>query len=475
MELFGQMTGYLLLATYTIGMVLVAYMFCRKGGKNKDEFLVASRSIGGWKLATTIAATWIWAPALFISAEQAFRHGLAGVFWFTVPNVLTLIIFGYIAIRLKRVYKEGYTISGFMMEKYSKRVNSVYLFQVVGLTVCSFAVQLLAGAYVISFITGIPFMTVTIILTAIALMYSFTYGLRASIVTDHIQMLLIAFGCLFIVPYLIYSTGGISTVVAGLGGTTGEYGNVFSTEGLHVFWVFGLMTTIGLLAGPYGDQTFWQRVFSTSEREIKRGFTRGALIFAIVPVMMSMIGFVAAGTNLNVVNTGYVNIETVVAFLPDWIIIIFVFMVLSGLMSTMDSKLCAISAIAGHDLVQRFSKGKSEASVLSYARYAMVLLAIGGILIANIPGMQILYLFLFYGTLRASTMIPTVLTILQYKLHEAGVFYGVIGAYCIGLPIFVYGQMNGLVMYSVTGSVLTIVLSGTIALIISKRRIAHEN
>ena len=53
---------------------------------------------------------------------------------------------------------EGMTLSGYMKEKYkSDGVKRVYLFQLIGLSVLSTGVQLLAGSQILSAVTGISF------------------------------------------------------------------------------------------------------------------------------------------------------------------------------------------------------------------------------------------------------------------------------------------------------------------------------
>ena len=44
---------------------------------------IITNTFGG----TSIAASWIWAPALFVSVQLAYEKGIAGIFWFTIPNV----------------------------------------------------------------------------------------------------------------------------------------------------------------------------------------------------------------------------------------------------------------------------------------------------------------------------------------------------------------------------------------------------
>lgn len=68
---------------------------------------------------------------------------------------------------------EGITLSGYMRDKYkSDGVKRVYLFQLMGLSVLSTGVQLLAGSQVLSAATGMPFQLVTVLLAVIALSYS---------------------------------------------------------------------------------------------------------------------------------------------------------------------------------------------------------------------------------------------------------------------------------------------------------------
>ena len=37
--------------------------------------------------AMSIAATWIWSPAIFVSSSIAYFNGLYGFLWFLIPNI----------------------------------------------------------------------------------------------------------------------------------------------------------------------------------------------------------------------------------------------------------------------------------------------------------------------------------------------------------------------------------------------------
>ena len=492
--LFSTGTGWLLIVLYAAAVVGLTVAVTRLA-RTKSAFLVADRKVGWRPAALSIAATWIWAPALFVAAQKAYLEGWVGVFWFTVPNIATLVFFAWFAERVRRRMPDGFTFAGYVRDRLSRRSHAAYLVAFVTLATFSFSVQLLAGGLIVSTLTGISFAAVTVALASIAVAYSLFSGLKASIVTDYLQMVLIAVVGLIAAPWIVSRAGGWSTVQAGLGGVSGEYTSLWSGPGAAVFFSFGLATTIGLMSGPFGDQTFWQRAFAVKRGQVRKAFYVGAVIFGIVPVTMSLLGFAAAGAGVDVEavvgTTQLTNLAAVLTWLPLWTVVPFTFFLLSGLVSTLDSNLAAISSLAGHDLVNRATErrrvkdtlelldgtvpagaaaAKGDELPVSVARWSMVVLAVAATAIANVPGITIVALFVFYGILRASTLMPTIL-LLAWRRHvsEPGVFWGIVTALTIGLPVFAYGNFTGQPPFIVAGSLLVIVLSGGITWLASIR------
>lgn len=459
------MFGIVILAVYAALMIGVTLIFTRRA-TSAESFHVADRRIGATVAAMSIAATWIWAPSLFTSSEMAYTRGMPGMFWFLVPNVLCLILFIPFAKRIREQYPEGITLTGYMAERYqSSRVKGIYSFQMGALAVLSTAVQLLAGGKTLAFLTGLPFWSMTLALAAIAYSYSCFSGIKASVATDVIQLGIILLGGALLVTLGLRLTGGMETVQAGLGSVSGEYTSLTSASGVEVLLSFGLPTAVGLISGPFGDQCFWQRTFSIREDRIGRSFFGAAILFALAPIAMGTIGFLAAGTGFQATDPGMVNFEFVTSLLPDWVMVPFLFMIISGLISTVDSNLCAAAS-----LTTDWMTGE-EADNIRASRSVMLGLLLVSILISNIPGLTVTHLFLFYGTLRASTLLPTVMTLLGKKLSADGVFAGVLAALCIGLPIFAYGNIAGIPALKTAGSLTTVLSSGIVALIASQKEV----
>ncbi len=64
----SQSTGYWFLLIFGIAMILITYFFAKlRKDDSKEGFLVAGRKVGWFIGGSSIATSWIWAPALFVS------------------------------------------------------------------------------------------------------------------------------------------------------------------------------------------------------------------------------------------------------------------------------------------------------------------------------------------------------------------------------------------------------------------------
>ena len=70
----------IVLVAYAVLMLAATVLMTKKEG-NIIGFCVGDRNIHWILSALSIAATWIWAPALFTSTENAYMKGFAGLFW----------------------------------------------------------------------------------------------------------------------------------------------------------------------------------------------------------------------------------------------------------------------------------------------------------------------------------------------------------------------------------------------------------
>ncbi|MBU1092750.1 hypothetical protein KJ836_03745 [Patescibacteria group bacterium] len=474
MNFVSQSTGYWFLVIFGLAMILITYYFARwKKWHTKDGFLVASRKVGWFIGGSSIAASWIWAPALFVSVQMAYQKGLAGIFWFTVPNIFALAIFALLAPKIREKLPEGYTLPQYIKYRLdSERVHKVYLFPYFFYQLMAITVQLFAGGSLVTLLTGIPLTTVMPILAVIALIYTLISGLEASIVTDFVQLATIFVIGAIILPLTWSAAGGASAISAGFHGIEG-IGSMFDSG---VAFSFGIVTAIGLIAGAISDQQYWQRAFAIKRKQLIKSFLFGAILFGIVPIALSTLGFlgVSMGTTLpEGVDVSMIGVQTVANLLPGWAVFLFVIMLLSGLSSTLDSGLSAASSLWVTDV----SKAKTDDSAIKSARYAMVGIAVLGLLVAlgavYIPGFGLKHLWWVFNTIAACVMAPTVLSLYWNKLSEKGVFWGVLIAFVVGIPLFVYGNIIDKPVWIVGASLFIVAVSTLFCLAMPRKSAWH--
>lgn len=470
MAFVSQATGYWFLIIFGLCMVCITYVFARwKRYRSKEGFLLAGRKIGWLLGGTSIAASWIWAPALFVSVQMAYQQGIAGIFWFTLPNVAALALFAIFAPRIRERMPHGYTLPQYIKERLgTKRVHRMYLVPYFFYQIMAVTVQLFAGGSLVSLLTGIPLIVVMPILAAIALAYTLISGLEASVVTDFVQMTFIFVVGAIILPLIWMKTGGAVALDAGLGGLSGVR-NIFDPG---IAFSLGIVTSIGLIAGAISDQQYWQRAFAIRRKDLRKAFGFGALLFGIVPIGLSLLGFLAANPAMGIslpegVDVSMIGVATVGQYLPSWALMMFVVMLLAGLSSTLDSGLSAASSLWVTDVAR---KGKSP---IASARIAMVGIALIGMLVAlgviYIPGFGLQHLWWVFNTIAACILVPTILSLYWERLSEKGVFWGVLVAFVVGVPLFVYGNIVGSAAWTVGASLFIVAISAGFCLAMPKR------
>ena len=461
--------GWLLLGIYGLVMTGLVW-FGTKREKSAEQHLVADRNVGVWSGAFSIAATWIWAPAIFVCSQKSFEQGLAGIFWFTFPNIICFFTFVPFALKARSIMPNSYSLPDLIWKRFQgdQRTHLLFLFIVLGTSITGIISNSLAGGLLLHSLAGTDQVLTTIAFAAIALFYSVWRGLPASVVTDVIQMSLILGIALILVPWTLHEAGGLSAIMGGLSGMKGSL-NIVDP---WILYSFGIPATIGLISGPICDQMFYQRAMATRPESIRKTFVYGGLIFGIVPIVLSLFGFIAANPEFtNLVGGGdsqLVSVRVVQHFLPAWTLLGFAVMALCGLSSTLDSAYCAAGSLFSVDIYRRYLNPKAnDQQMLNASKFGMLFIAIIGTVIANLPGVKLLWIFMIYGTLAAAAACPAVLSIYWKEVTAKAVSYGVFTALIFGLPLSVYANVTESAHLLVLSSIGTTIIGLVVTYVMS--------
>jgi urea-proton symporter len=449
LQLVSPTVGYIYLSVFIVAYVIVTTSVARLLGKaTVDSFLVANRKAPWWVAGPSIAAGWTQAIALMISVQTSYENGLAGIFWFTVPNVFAVLVFIWLGPKIRKKIPDGYSLPEWMFVRFSDaRVTLLYIFVYFYYQVMTCAVQIYAGGSLLSAATGIsPYILMPLVLT-MTLLYCIVSGLQASLVTDFLQL-----------SGLLLIGGSVVTLVVRAAGGEIKFDGVTGLGGLNPFdyriaLTAGVIQSIGLISGAIGDQPFWQRCFAVPPNQIRRSFLFGAFLFAIIPVGLAFLGFTAAAPSVGLTlpagfDRSLVGIAIVKHLLAPGVATLFIFLLLATLCSSLDSALVASSSLYKLARTHPWLQGRTEGhfSVLQ-GRIAMVAVGLIGLLIAvlvkAVPSLDLKYLWWFLNTIGACVVVPTVLSLFWDRLSASGIIAGSVTGLVVGLPLVVYASVNG--------------------------------
>lgn len=472
------MSPLIILFGFAITMIGLSY-FSRRSNvhSNLTEFLASSRDVGVLRGAFSIAISWVWAPAIFIAGLQAYTQGLAGAFWFIVPNIACFFLFAIVAKRLRQKFPDGFTLPQFIRQKFkTKRTHYAFLTIFMGYQLGAIIINAVAGGTLITLLTGIDYSVAVLAISGTALIYSMIGGMRASVLTDVIQMVIVLGLACVLVPWTIIEAGGISAITGGFGGVDGGGANFFDPT---IAWAFGIPMTISLLSGPIGDQQFFQRAFAVKKSAVSATFNWGGILFGIIPILMCSFGFIAANPEFGIVITDpqMVAPEVIGHFLPSWVLGFFTLMTFAGLCSTIDSAYCAIAGFAAIDCFEKDTSSKNstgchpeldsgsletiDTKKIRFARVFMFTCGIFGTGFALLEP-KLLWVFLLYGALVAIGFVPTLFSIFSDRYTERSAFWSIV----LGLGAFPFSVWAN-IMENTDGIVWSAILSVGIGLVVS--------
>lgn len=469
MPLFTPFEGALLFIGYGVLMYFLTNFFTKTVSGTKEGYLLADRGVGPWLGAISISSAWIWAGAVFLSSEIAYKWGWPGLFYFSIMNILTLFLFAPFAQKIRNLAPSGFTWSSYLRETFGGRVQGIYLVLFVLFVVCVLTLNIFAASKLVQTLTGIDFTTASIVLTALALLYNLRKGLKATIVTETFKLGAVAVAVLTVVPALFFATNGWETISAGLNGISGKYTTLVGTpEAWTLFLSYGLITLFSQWANPWADNSFHQRAFAVPKDQVFKTFSLATVIFAGIPILIGAIGFIAAGAGIKVEGSAIqmINVIAIGQLLPSWMVVLFAFAAFAAMVSIVDSQLTSLSSLVGHDIHQNFGK---DSDPIKFSRWAMLAVGAAVVGLVNVPGFTLLYLIMIIAMVRITTLFPSLLALTaRNHVTSTGLFWGMLLGIVLGIPLYAYGSYFKIQDLALTGFFTTLVLVPVLVLAISK-------
>ncbi|QVQ53504.1 sodium:solute symporter family protein [Spiractinospora alimapuensis] len=260
--------------TYLAVMVLIGFWYGRRI-KNKDDFLVAGRSLPQWILTGTLLATWTGAGTIIGRANFTYTYGpLASVFYSLGPPLGILIMYLFLARRIRALGK--YTVPEIIELRYGRTVRIVAACAIVLAYMSIISEQITALGYILNLAVGVPPAVGEVVGLCLILFTAFVGGILAMAYMDAVSAIVIT-GAFF---------GGIVFVLVAVSGFSGAPTDLPAD---HLTWTGGLtpFQLLGfVLPGLFlflGDQNMYQRFGAARSPDVARrsalGFLAGDILF----------------------------------------------------------------------------------------------------------------------------------------------------------------------------------------------------
>ena len=371
--MIGSTLGFGLLVLWAIGMIGLAYwIYRRQNVDDTREFITAGGRAQLGLTTASFAVTWMWAGDILGVPQYVGITGLAGIWMYAAPAVLSSLLVIPFALRMRKLFPQGLTYSEYFIERFGKRAHLAVIIVILYTMVLGGVIQLYVGGAVIGGLTGINPTIVTALLMAVIGTYIVLGGLWSSMTTDLAQFLSAIVLTLVFVPFLVMQAGGPNAVyqqaVQNLGGQAAPF---FSMNNFSAFEDLFLPYALGLGVWGVVSLATWQRIFAVRRDKTSRFLTVGGIGVFTTIAMYGIIGVVGLASFPDV-SPGNLSVETL-SLLPSWATVVFILVTLMVLGSSTDSYLAAIASLTSRDIYFRhWNPDATDGDQLRVARWASI-------------------------------------------------------------------------------------------------------
>ncbi len=351
------------------------------------NYLTANRNIGLFSLTTSLTASALGAWILFGPASAATWGGIGAIIGYSLGTAFPMIFLIYLGKKIRKEFPKGSSLIEFMRKKFGKSLFKLILLMTIFYMFIFLCAEVTAVAVLINYISGTELWITALIVLLSTLTYTLYGGLRASIFTDNIQMVVIGILLLVSIAYINSFTESEFSF---------EFINKNNPHLLSSSYIpsytAGLTFFIAVAATNLFHQGNWQRVYAAKNFETLR---KSLIIsfFIIIPVVfyMGFTGMVAFSIDPNTrPDLGFFTL-----LLKEQTELLALFVIVLGLaltISTVDTLVNAISSLIIVDGKATFNLN-NKTNYLNLSKYVILFLSFISFIIAS-KGFDILYLFL---------------------------------------------------------------------------------
>ncbi len=404
----------------TFVYLLFAY-YTRKTNSFED-FSVAKRNVGFWLLFASISATYIGPGFTMGLTKQGYETGLFYSFM-TIGYAVQIILTGlFIAPQLRKRFSENtYSLGDIIGGEITHNNKGLRLFAGIvafGLILGFSVIMCSAAASMLNYFFGINKIVSVVLFSTLIMLYSFSGGIKASILTDALQFVIfiIILPLLLLFVFLKQDIGipEITEKISFLTTSGFSQNDTLSIVALVVSFTLGELLLPSLLG----------RILASKNTIVSRkSFLYSGIFLVFWLLIMFLIGVMGSFT-LNSESSDTILLELGHQFFPQGVYGIFVVAMIGVIMSSQDSLINYGATLFTRDIsgVIKPSLLKNDAKQLSISRIATIIISVLSAFFALYVPSVIEGLLICY-----TVWVPTILVVLIVSVYFKK--FSVIGAY----------------------------------------------
>ena len=374
-------------------VILISFIFAflgiyhSKKNQGLNNYLTANRNIGLFSLTTSLTASALGAWILFGPASAATWGGIGSVIGYSLGTAFPMFFLIYLGKKIRKEFPKGSSLIEFLRKKFGKSLFKLILLMTIFYMFIFLCAEVTAVAVLINYISGTELWITASIVLLFTLFYTLYGGLRASIFTDNIQMIVIGILLLISFYYVNSFTGSQFSF-----DFINEKNPHLLSSSYVPSYTAGLTFFIAVAATNLFHQGNWQRVYAAKNfKTLKQSLIIS--FFIIIPIVfyMGFSGMVAFSIDPNIrPDLGFFSL-----LLKEQTVFLSLFIIILGLaltISTVDTLINAISSLIVVDGKAIFNF-KKKTNYLVFSKYIIIFLSVVSFIIAS-KGFDILYLFL---------------------------------------------------------------------------------
>ena len=394
-----------------------------------NNYLTANRNIGFFSLTTSLVASALGAWILFGPASAATWGGIGAVIGYALGTAFPMIFLIYLGKKLRKEFPKGSTLIEFLRIKFGKSLFKLILLMMIFYMFIFLCAEVTAVAILINYISGTELWITALIILLATLTYTLYGGLRASIFTDNIQMIVIGVLLIISAIYLI----NFNADQFNFSFINQQNPHLLSSSYVPSYTA-GLTFFIAVAATNLFHQGNWQRVYAAKDYDTLR---KSLLVsfFIIIPIVffMGFSGLVAISVDAKVIpDLGFFSL--LLKEQTEFLSLIIVTLGLALTISTVDTLVNAISSLIVVDGKATFNLNK-KTNYLLLSKYIMIFLSIIAFVIAS-KGFSILYLFLLADLLCCAFVVTVFYSFYDKNINEKTAYISIIIGLIGGLLLF---------------------------------------